>query len=809
MKYLLSILVAVVFNAFSFAQETGSVTGKIVASDSSPIDNATVTVNGTKFGGKTNAQGEFEFKNLKAGNYTLKVTHVNFSTKETPFKITASQNTALPSVQLSTRNETLNEINVSGNSNKYTKRESDYVSRMPIKNLENSQVYSVVTKELMKDQLVTNQDEALKNIPGLYQIWGSTNRAGDGGSYFASRGFVTQSLLRNGIVGRVTSNSDAANLERIESIKGPSATLFGSILTSYGGLINRVTKKPYDGFGGEISYQGGSYSFNRITADINTPVNEDHTALFRVNAAYNNANTFQDFGFNRSFFVAPSFSYQVNEKLNVSIEAEISNVEAAGMPLIYIPWNLKPSDIGIFNAKDIPMDFKRSFHGGDFITTTKSFNVFAQALYQFNDKWSSQSVFSSGSNRASGIQTWFYLLPNTEIERDAWNANGRDNAMEFQQNFNGDFNIGSIRNRVLIGGDVLHTETNLTYGYLNNGLFTKVDTISYTDETATNYFDFNPTNVAELFVNAGDGYRSRSDVTTLSAYAADVINVTDNLIVSAAVRFDHYIDRGTYNSVTGKYTLDYTQNFLSPKFGLVYQIVKDHVSVFGNYQNSFKNVGFQNVNVDGALEQQKFDPEQANQYEGGVKLNVFQNKLSANLSYYNIKVEDIVRSDGTPLNGSVQDGNQISKGFELEVTGNPIPGLNFTIGYAKNDSKLEKADVGVNGLRPTTAGPENLINYWISYNLQSTKLKGLGFGFGGNYADESLIYNQRASVDAPVETFTLPSYAIVNASINYDQPKYRIAFKANNISNEEYFNGYTTINVQNPRTFFGSVTYKF
>ena len=156
---------------------------------------------------------------------------------------------------------------------------------MPIKNLENAQVYSVVTKELMKDQLVVNQDEALKNIPGLYQLWASTGRVGDGGSYFSSRGFITQSLLRNGIAGKITNNVDASNLERLESIKGPSATLFGSLLTSYGGLINRVTKKPYDNFGGEISYQAGSFGLNRITADVNTPINDDNTALLRVNAA--------------------------------------------------------------------------------------------------------------------------------------------------------------------------------------------------------------------------------------------------------------------------------------------------------------------------------------------------------------------------------------------------------------------------------------------------------------------------------------------------------------------------------------------
>lgn len=800
MQIKFSILAFFAFCLSGFAQN-GNLTGSVAASDGTPVSEVTVTVGGTRFGTVSTDNGTFEIKNLKPGSYILKTTHVNFRTKETAFAIIAGQDTALGTITLLSYSESLKEVNVLSNVNKYTKSESDYVSRMPIKNLENAQVYSVVTKELMKDQLVTNQDEALKNIPGLYQIWGATNRAGDGGSYFASRGFVTQSLLRNGIVGRVTANVDAANLERVEAIKGPSATLFGSVLTSYGGLINRVTKKPYDGFGGEVTYQGGSYGFNRVTADVNTPVNDDHTALFRFNGAYNNANTFQDFGFNRSLFLAPSFSYQVNEKLSLSVEAEIFNSEAAGMPLLYLGGN--PSAIGITKAEDIPFDFKRSFFGGDFVTKTKSANIFAQALYKFNDKWSSQSVFSSGSNRASGIQPWFYLLADYAISRQAWNADGRDNVIEFQQNFNGEFNIGSIRNRVLIGGDILNTESNLNYGFMAGGT-TAFDAISYL-APGQDYYNFSPVNVAPLFEGGGFGYRQKTNVTTLSLYASDVINITENLIASAAVRFDHYIDRGVYDFNTGHFGSGYTQNFFSPKFGLVYQIVKDRVSVFGNYQNSFKNIGF---GIGESLDPVKFDPETANQIEGGLKFNVFQNKLSANLSYYNILVENIVRPGNNPAT-SVQDGDQKSRGIEIEVTGNPLPGLNFLIGYAKNDSELVGSNTVTNGLRPITAGPENLVNYWISYNLQTTALKGLGIGFGGNYGDETFAYNQSPNLGDPVETFTLPSYAVVNATLSYDQPKYRFAFKVNNIGNETYFNGYSTINVQNPRMFFGSVTYKF
>ncbi|MCP2028246.1 iron complex outermembrane receptor protein [Flavobacterium sp. HSC-32F16] len=786
----LSFCLMLLTSVTSFAQ-TATIRGMISLSTNEAADNVSVTLKGTRVGTTTDAQGNYEIKNVKPGTYTIKVSAVGFSSKEKSITV-SSANEIVENFTLITTSENLTEVFVKGNANKYTKSESEYVSRMQVKNLENSQVYNVVTKELMKDQLVINQDEALKNVPGLYQLWGATNRAGDGGSWYSLRGFTTQSLVRNGIAGKVNSNSDAANLERIEVIKGPSATLFGNVLSSYGGLINRVTKKPYETFGGEIAYQAGSYGFNRVSADVNTPLNDDNTALFRLNTSYTNNNTFQDYGSSRSFFVAPSFSYKVNDKLTLSLDAEIGDQNNSGMPLIYLPFDVSVTALGFNNAKDLNMNFKRSFWGDEFITNTKTFNVFAQANYKISDEWTSQSVFSSTSNKASGLQTWFYLYPNEIISRNAWNANGKDNAIEFQQNFNGDFLLfGKMRNRFLIGGDLFHSTNRLGYRLLPNG---ELDRIGYTGAAPT-YNNFNPTTVNAELVNGFD-YKTNSALSTYSAYVADAVNITESLIVSAAVRFDHYDNQGTTDDTTGQRAGDFSQNAFSPKFGVVYQVIKDQVSVFGNYQNSFTNIGYINANVGGALQLQKFDPERANQFEGGIKVNAFQNKVSATLSYYDIKVKDIVTADPSLPNSSIQNGTQYSKGFELEVTANPIPGLNLLVGYSNNDSKL-------NGLRPVTAGPENLINYWISYNLQNAAFKGLGLGFGGNYGDATYIYNNGT------ETFELPSYAVLNAALYYDQPKYRVSLKVNNLTDELYFNGYTTINVQAPRTFMGSVTYKF
>ncbi len=159
-------------------------------------------------------------------------------------------------------------------------------------------------------------------------MWSSTGRPNDGAGYFSMRGFAVQPSMINGIAGISNGSIDPANIEHIETIKGPSGTLFGSSLISFGGLINIVTKKPYDHFGGEVSYTGGSFGLHRVTADINTPLTANKSVLFRLNAAYHHENSFQDAGFRKSLFVAPSFTFNVNDRLTIDLNAEIYNGKA-------------------------------------------------------------------------------------------------------------------------------------------------------------------------------------------------------------------------------------------------------------------------------------------------------------------------------------------------------------------------------------------------------------------------------------------------------------------------------------------------
>jgi iron complex outermembrane receptor protein len=146
-----------------------------------------------------------------------------------------------------------------GKTNAYLKDSSAIVAKIPLKNLENAQVYNAIPKQLIQDQLATELNDVLKNATGISRLWESTGRGGDGAEYYSMRGFAVQPTMINGVPAYNSGVLDPANTESVEVIKGPSGALFGSPMISYGGLINITTKKPHELKSGSFSYIMGSF----------------------------------------------------------------------------------------------------------------------------------------------------------------------------------------------------------------------------------------------------------------------------------------------------------------------------------------------------------------------------------------------------------------------------------------------------------------------------------------------------------------------------------------------------------------------
>lgn len=772
------------------AQTTqGALTGKITMVDGEPLTSISVSLLGSERQTLTDDAGIYRFVNLNPGKYVIKLQILGSKEVRLPVEIKADENTQLD-YQLTKENIlAIQEVVIMKNTNRFSKKESVYVARLPLKNMENPQVYNTVPKELFQEQGAVDLGSISKNVPGA----GVPMIANQGRVTFRSRGFETEPNARNGVAGAAFSVIDPVNLERIEAIKGPSATLFGkSVASSYGGVYNRVTKKPYNDFGGEVGYVGGSWNYNRLTLDLNTPINKDRTALFRLNAAGTYEKSFQDLGFTNSLAIAPSFSYQITDRMSLLLDVEFNQAKGTSVVRFnpYVGGNKTQS------IADMRFPYYKNFLSDDLAYETQMMNIFAQLNYKISENWTSQTILSRARSTINGYISAINGKTDSTASAQVMVGTTSFIATNIQQNFIGDFHIGRFRNRMVVGLDYYNNSNHFDRYHTNTKTFNFVHP-SADFRVNRNTIDALTATSAVRKENNGDN--------TYAAYISNVFNITDQLMVMGSLRVDRFQFKGVYDITTGEIkgglsnsgvqAGPYGQTAFSPKLGIVYEVLKNKLSLFGNYMNGFNNVSGVDINGN------SFRPEYANQLEFGVKTDLFNHKLVGTLSYYNIRVDNVLRTNPDDINYSIQDGTQLSKGIEAELTANPFEGLNIVAGYAYNDSKYSKANPSVNGLRPALSGPGNMFNYWISYRIPYGKLKGLGIGTGANMGSSSYQTNtQTAKV-------IIPSYKMFDIGVFYDQPKYRVGLKFDNITNEKAWS--VRLTPQAPARFIGSVSLKF
>lgn len=355
------------------------------------------------------------------------------------------------------KEKNIDEVLIYATKNVYKVDSTEVVAKLPLKNIENPQVYNSISKYVIKDQLSTSFQAVLNNATGVSRLWESTGRAGDGAEYYTMRGFSVQPALVNGMPNINNSTIEPANIESTEIMKGPSGTLFGSSVTSYGGLINITTKKPYETFGGEIGAVIGSNRLNRYTLDVNTPLGKNVFA--RLVTVYHSEDSFQDAGFNKYLFIAPSFKIVASDKLTFLINTEFRNSETASAPMIFLS---RYSPLS-FNSIDIfKKYYKTSFTDNSLTIKTPSFSFQGQALYKISKNWTSQTIVSTSNSKTDGYYQYLWDSANgDEFTRSISKANGNTYAVDVQQNFQGDFKIGSFRNRMVVGLDYFSAETEI------------------------------------------------------------------------------------------------------------------------------------------------------------------------------------------------------------------------------------------------------------------------------------------------------------------------------------------------------------
>jgi iron complex outermembrane recepter protein len=623
----------------------------------------------------------------------------------------------------------------------------------------------VIPRRILEDQKTTRVQEALENVSGVRKQgnFGGTDAGG-----YNIRGFAQDGNFRNGFSDNdFYSSVDTANIDRIEVLKGPASVLFGQ--AEPGGIVNIVTKQPLRTPYYSAELNVGNYAFYRPSFDISGPLTDDGSVLYRLNVAYQNAGSFRDYNFTERVFVAPVITWNISDRTSLTLDLEYLNnsyLFDRGLPSI----GDRPAPIPISRFIGLPQS----------VYEDSNLRVGYRLEHEFSQEWQLRNAFSFVSGRLAGD----YAIGGYNLVDDQFAPIyiGRDSFSReiytLQTELVGRFKTGSIVHQPLIGVELRRNVWSYTSFDVADPILLDI---------------FNPNYDIDLPAIPDEktfSYTTRRD--TLGIYLQDQITFAENLKMLVGGRFDAFYRKEDFGTPEEE-----SLTAFSPRIGIVYQPIKP-ISLYASYAQSFQPDRF----FGRSATNEPFKPTEGTQYEVGIKADISE-KLSATLAAYELTKTNVVTSDPNDPDLSVQVGEQRSRGIELDIGGEILPGWNIIASYTYTDAITSKDNTVPVGNRIDNA-PEHAASLWTSYELQSGNLKGLGFGLGLYYVGERYADVENTSV--------LPSYFRTDSAIYYKRDNWRLALNFRNLFNEAYYETSQSRNIIYPGapfTVIGSFSVQF
>ena len=264
----------------AFSQHKTMISGKVLSTEKTTVDFATVYLKGTNYGGTTNEEGIYHLQ-APAGEYTLVVSAIGYKTVEKPVKLMRGERTKM-NVVISPQATELDEVVVVSNGVTRLKRSAFNAVALDTKALQNS---------------TQNLSEALAQAPGM-----KIRESGGVGSdmQLMMDGFTGKHIKifidgvpQEGVGSSFGLNNIPVNYaERIEVYKGVVPVGFGT--DAIGGVINIITKKNRDKWFLDASYSYGSFNMHKSYVNFGQTFRSGLTYEINVFQNYSDNNYYVD-----------------------------------------------------------------------------------------------------------------------------------------------------------------------------------------------------------------------------------------------------------------------------------------------------------------------------------------------------------------------------------------------------------------------------------------------------------------------------------------------------------------------------------
>ncbi|MDN4059725.1 TonB-dependent siderophore receptor [Massilia sp. YIM B02769] len=624
------------------------------------------------------------------------------------------------------------------------------------------QPVTVLTREFLDARKLLDLHDVLQNTPGVTVDYVDSERV----TYF-SRGYQIDALQIDGLTisqsGSAFVQPDTAVLEQVEVLRGASGMLRGAGNPS--ATVNMVRKRPTRAFQASGALTLGSWDRRRVEADISSPLNASGSVRGRVVAVKDKKEFFQDAKQEDREVLYGVVEADLGERTTLTGSLQYTGLDATGA------WGGMPG-----NFDGTPLNLPRSTYlGSDWNKWNRSNEQALLALeHRFDNDWTMKaSAAYTHLDLTDFKQTYMarpagatnpYLMTVTTAEYIG--NESRQAAMTVIAN--GPFTLFGRKHELTVGAERMRVDAVESWGAGN--LY----------PVTVDIRDWNPaTSYLERDVTLPTTPTRPNITTQQGAFGTFKLSLLDSLqgLVGARLSWWEYDSHGSPTS-SYKVTREVT-----PFFGLVYDVSKN-VSAYASYTEIFTP---QNVrDAQGEI----LDPIRGEDYELGLKGAFFGGALNASAGLFRIENVGRAVEDTSSINPClpyftsgycrVAGGKQRSEGWEAELSGEVLPGLQVFGGYTNTRTRYVVDTAANTGQPLRSIDPKHQLRVFATYKLDAFAP---GLSVGGGVQAQSDAFVRSGAI-----TTRQGGYTIANAMLSYRfNEKLALQVNANNLFDKVYY----------------------
>lgn len=610
--------------------------------------------------------------------------------------------------------------------------------------------------------------------------------------------------------GNTGQNIEMADIARVEVLKGPQGTLFGR--DTIGGAINITTKAPGNEFSGHVEAEAGNFGAVKLKANVDVPLVED-TLTMRVSGLFKKSD-----------------GYIFNEATGKYLEAE--EAKSGKLQLYYIPAeNLTARLTYTHLERD-----DKPYSSGE--SATNLFSDEIPYLVNIDGPESSRQNLDAlslsveyelaGGHTLTSITGWSSM--NDFYDQDV----DKTPLPIFTKEYIGEEEEWSQELR-------LTSPENEKFDYLVGLYYFKGDYKLQDVFPLLGSAFLSAIGIPDAFhppVDILDGQKRDLKVESFAAFTHVNYHLTEDLTLFGGLRYTSdkkdadYAMFGEVFATVGFATIDVVDGTKDDPFswtlGARYTVSED-VMMYASVSRGFRSssikdyfVSASDLAVDGGFFTR---PEFVTNYEIGMKVQAFDNRLRANLAAFYMDYTDIQVGVRDPIITFVQRftnaAKATAKGFEADIVAVLTDNLQVSgsLGYltSKYDEYMPDPQTDYSGLAVANA-PEWTTSVAVDYNLPLSN--GGQIMLHGDYR----YHTTPAGEPTPDSRTIFGDYGIANAWMGYQSPEatWRVTAWVENLFDSDHEAGnrlwnsgfgplleHNAIVYERPRTYGVTLGYNF